>query len=31
MTWVDFLIGAGLVLGFVALRHWVLPRFGVPT
>ena len=31
MTWSDLLIGAGIVAGFVALRHFILPRFGVPT
>lgn len=31
MTWSDFLIGAGIVAGFLALRHFILPRLGVPT
>lgn len=31
MTWSDVLIGGGIIVGFLALRHWVLPRFGVPT
>ncbi len=31
MTLTEVLIGIGLVVGFLALRHWVLPRFGVPT
>ncbi len=31
MTWSDFLIWGGIIFGFLVLRHWVLPRFGVPT
>lgn len=31
MSWTDVLIGVGIIAGFLVLRQWVLPRFGVPT
>lgn len=31
MSWGDLAIGGGLVVGFVLLRSWLLPRLGVPT
>jgi len=31
MTWTDFLIVGGVIVGVLALRHWVFPRLGLPT
>jgi len=31
MTWTEVLIGGGLIVGILALRHWVFPRLGLPT
>lgn len=29
MTWTDILIGGGLIVGVLALTHWVFPRLGI--
>lgn len=31
MNGADLLVGAGIIVGLLALRLWVLPRLGVPT
>jgi hypothetical protein len=30
MTW-NILIAAGLIIGWVVLNRWILPRFGIRT
>jgi hypothetical protein len=27
----DLLVGAGIIVGLLVLRFWLLPRLGVPT
>jgi hypothetical protein len=29
--WYSFLIALAIVVGYIVLMKWVLPRFGVPT
>ena len=31
MTWTDLLGGGGVLVGFLILKLWVLPRLGIPT